>query len=78
MPISRTLGGDERLLLGLKLDPCAQLIEIGYDAGHVSLVGVTHQHLAGRFLCPGVVHLAGGGDSVQVSRGHLLDYFAAG
>ncbi len=62
---------------GLKLDPRPQLIQIGRDAGHVSLVGVTQQHLAGRFQRPGVVHLAGGGDGVQISRGHLLDHLAA-
>ena len=71
------LRGDQRLLLGLELHARPQLIQIRRDAGHVSFVGVFEQHSVRRLQRPGVVHLAGCGNGVQISRSHLLHHLAA-
>src|SRR5271170_5255740 len=50
----RSLGVDARLLLGLKLDAGAELVEIGGGSGYVGFVGVVEQDLILGFESPGV------------------------
>jgi hypothetical protein len=71
------LGGDESLLLGLKLDPRPQLVQVSRGSGLMGFVRVVEQQLAFRFQSFGVVNFAGGGKGVQIGRSHLLHHFVA-
>jgi hypothetical protein len=73
----RVFGLDQGLLLGLKLDPRPQLIEISSGSGLVRVVSVAELHLVGRLQGLGVVHLAGVGDGMKVGCGYLLHHLAA-
>ena len=72
------LGVDARLLLGLKLDAGAELVEIGGGSGQVGFVGVVEQDLILGFEGLGIVDFAGCGNGVEVGGGDLLDDFTAG
>ena len=76
--IQAVLGGQQSLLLRLKLDASPQDIEISHRPGLVFGAGLIGQHLIGRFLRLGVAHLALSGDGVKIGRGHLLDHLFAG
>ena len=68
---------EQRLLLGLELDARPQLIEIRCNAGLVRRMGMIEQHLILGQQRFGVVHLAGGGNGVEIGGGHLLHNLAA-
>ena len=72
------LGGDQDLLLRLKLHARAQFVQVGRGAGRVRFVGLVQRHLVDLLERPGVVHFAGGRNGMQVGRGHLLHHLAAG
>ena len=58
------------------MDPRPQFVEISNNSGLMCGMSMVKLQLVAGCERSGVIHLAGGGDSVKIGRGHLLHYLA--